>query len=41
MQCKYCNSQIKDSAKICPFCGRSVSPSNEGMRHDADTVFEH
>ena len=41
MQCKYCNSQIKDSAKICPFCGRSVSPSNEGMRRDADAVFEH
>ena len=41
MQCKYCNSQIKDSAKICPFCGRSVSSSSEGMRHDADAVFEH
>lgn len=40
MQCKYCNSQIKDSAKICPFCGRSVSESSEGMRHDADAVFE-
>lgn len=41
MQCKYCNSQIKDSAKICPFCGRSVSALNDGMRRDADTVFEH
>lgn len=28
MKCKYCNAELKQGAKFCPHCGKSVSDSN-------------
>lgn len=28
MFCKYCGNQIEENSKLCPFCGKDLSPSN-------------
>lgn len=28
MFCKYCGNQVEDNSKLCPFCGKDLSPLN-------------